>query len=1301
MRTRFAASVRLAALLFAIGWLPVLGPSLLARGAAVPAAVAGHGPVSVGLVPAHAAAAPQSAPQVPRQQSDADVARKSAGCLTCHKPDSPSMHTKAKAIGCTDCHGGDAAAMLPSGAAPTSGPFNDAKKKAHVQPKLDIWKTSANPERSAAAVLQESIDFIRFVNPGDLRVVDQTCAPCHLEEVTRVRTSMMTHGAMLWGAALYNNGAFPLKTYQFGEFYTRDGKPGSVVIDPPPSPRDMARFGWLPFLMPLQRWEVSQPSNILRIFEDGGRKPIEQGIPDPDEQPGRPAGRFSNRGYGTLNRTDPVFIGLQKTRLFDPTLNFFGTNDQPGDYRSSGCTSCHTIYANDRSPITSVNYASAGNEGKTQTGDPMIPKSESGHPISHTFTNAIPTSQCIVCHMHPGTNVEITYLGLTWWDNETDGDKMYAAKPPQRSASQRVEIANRNPEGSALRGQWGDVSFLQKTGSPEFNATLKNTQFADFHGHGWLYRAVFKRDKKGNLLDAQDRPVTDGSAKALGDAFNFRNWPTPVEEDAPIPNRPAAPSRAPVRDGLPVHLKDIHLERGMQCIDCHFKQDNHGNGHLIGETRNAVEIDCVDCHGTVNQRATLKTSGTAAPNRGPDGGTDLTELQTPFGDPRFVPARGARTTVVQRSMVVKGLQWQIPQVIDSVTPGNPRYSEKSAWAKLVAKDGRTWGSAAGPSDQLAHDNSKMTCYTCHSSWMTSCFGCHLSQSANQKRPNLHNEGTDTRNWTSYNFQVLRDDVFMLGVDGTVTGNRIAPVRSSSAVVVSSEDLNRQQVYAQQQTISAEGFAGQAFNTHVPHTVRTRETKTCTDCHVSQAGDNNATLAQLMLQGTNFVNFMGRFVYVGTGKGGIDAVAVTEREEPQAVIGSDLHKLAYPDEYAAHQKNNKQLQTAVHHGSNEALSVQQRGEYIYIADGSGGFRVFDIAQLNQKGFSEKIVTAPVSPIGQDTNVKTRYATAVASPTTLGVDPVRTHAAENQEQAIAKVYGFIYITDREEGLVVSTAAPLLDGNPRNNFLKRAATFNPSGLLTGAVNLTIAGNYAYIVCTKGLVVVDITDPVAPKLAGQVDAPAIRDPKAVQVQFRYAFVTDADGLKVVDITQPARPRLVQNATVRIESANGLYVARTYAYVASGAKGITVVDVEKPEQPRVDQVFDANGAINDARDVKIAMTNASVFAYVADGRNGLRVLQMVSANRTAGAFGFSPRPAPELIATYKTSAPALSISKGLDRDRAVDESGNQVAVFGRRGSRPFNGEEMKRMYLRGDQLWTVTTTIPQRPAAATRSTSR
>jgi hypothetical protein len=67
----------------------------------------------------------------------------------------------------------------------------------------------------------------------------------------------------------------------------------------------------------------------------------------------------------------------------------------------------------------------------------------------------------------------------------------------------------------------------------------------------------------------------------------------------------------------------------------------------------------------------------------------------------------------------------------------------------------------------------------------------------------------------------------------------------------------------------------------------------------------------------------------------------------------------------------------------------------------------------------------------------------------------------------------------------------------------------------------------------------------------------------------------------------------------------------------------------------------------------------------------------------------PQLIATRKTSAPALAISKGMDRDRAVDESGNQLSVFGRRGGRPLNGEEMRRMYLRNGELYTVTDEPP------------
>jgi hypothetical protein len=52
------------------------------------------------------------------------------------------------------------------------------------------------------------------------------------------------------------------------------------------------------------------------------------------------------------------------------------------------------------------------------------------------------------------------------------------------------------------------------------------------------------------------------------------------------------------------------------------------------------------------------------------------------------------------------------------------------------------------------------------------------------------------------------------------------------------------------------------------------------------------------------------------------------------------------------------------------------------------------------------------------------------------------------------------------------------------------------------------------------------------------------------------------------------------------------------------------------------------------------------------------------------------LIAWYPTKGAAQSLSRGLERDRAVDESGNQIAIFGRIGSRPFHLDEMQRLYL-------------------------
>jgi len=1167
----------------------------------------------------------------PRQnwidQSQAEADAKSAGCNECHKGIEPMHAASHVVLGCTDCHGGNAARGL-------------TKEQAHILPRnKEFWKTSANPPNSNVWLNHESDEFVRFMNPGDLRVAKQACGLCHSEIIRNVEHSMMNTGPMLWGAALYNNSGFYLKNYRFGQAYGADGVQLRVTNYTPVSPNDTKFHGILPFLDPLPRFNLSNPGNILRIFEKGGEKQLQLGVPTSEEPDGKPLRRLSERGLGTLNRTDPVFLGLQKTRLHDPLLGFLGSNDHPGDYRSSGCSACHVIYANDRSPTNSGWWSKYGHQGLSFTADKTIPKNERGHPITHQFTRSIPSSQCMNCHMHQGNLFVNPYLGYTWWDQETDGEFMYPKQQRNPTDDELVIETQSNPEAAAAKGLWGDKDFLDRVS--ELNPKLKHTQFADYHGHGWVFRAIFKHDRKGNLLDLRDNKI---------------------------------PHDDPNKFAKAVHLKDVHLAHGMQCADCHFEKDVHGNGQLYGEPRNATTINCIDCHGTVDQRPTLITSGNA-------GQVDLANnSNTPWG-PRFV---WEGTKLYQQSVMSPDTRWEVPQTIDTIDPLSSHYNPKSAYAKTLMRDGKTWGGIpTEPAERrvkLAHDNSAMDCQICHTSWATSCFGCHLPMKANQRVAQNKFEGVTDRNYTTYNPQVVRDDVFMLGIDGTVKKNRMAVLRSSSAVVVSSQNANREWVYSQQQTFSAEGYSGQAFNPHFPHTTSgVGTTKNCTDCHLSKNNDNNAWMTQLLGFGTGTVNFFGRYAYVGEGREGLHAVIWTEPDEPQAVIGSHLHKIAYPDNYRKHLEAGAILKEGYEHSGHDIQDIVLRGEYLYTANGPGGFEVFDVANIDQKGFSERIVSAPVSPLGQRTRVNTKFATSVALPSTLALDPARERLPENEEQPIDMFYAFVYVSDREEGLVGSNVATLVDGNPDNNFLKRDVTFNPDGVLTGASFVTAAGHRLYMTTPRGLFVIDCTDPMNPRLAGQFTGDFLRNPHCVAIQFRYAFVTDDDGLKVFNITNPDRPAPVSGGIVRLQNPGRLYVARTYAYVANGPEGLAIIDVENPERPRLDQMFNAGGLLNDTRAVQIGSVNASQFALVADGRNGLRIVQLISPDTVAGAQGFSPRPNPRLIATYPTKGEAIAVSRGLERDRVVDETGGQTVVFGRRGSRPFHLNEMERFYLHSE----------------------
>jgi len=1197
-------------------------------------------------------------PPAPRSQSVESANNKSEGCESCHSStDSSTMHeSPGVVLGCTDCHGGDASVFAQAGDMRNHGLMDQA----HVLPSYpEDWHYphSANPKASYALLNREAKEFVRFVNPSDLRVAEEACGACHLEIVQAAKRSIMATGALLFGAATYANGILPLKKYILGEAYTPDGEPSAIMGPPLKDPDESwKKYGVLPALFPLPSWETTPPGDIFRVFERGGRNisnlfpetglPNSLGLLQRIEEPGRPDFRQSNRGAGTGGRISVPVLNVHKTRLNDPLMWFLGTNDNPGDYRTSGCGACHVVYANDRDPRHSGPYGEFGHTGLTQTRDPTIDKSEEGHPLKHSFTRAIPTAQCMSCHMHQPNMFVNTFLGYTMWDYESDAPFMFPEKQRYPTDEEIREINERNPEGAAVRGKWSDQAFLRDVST--LNPELKNTQFADYHGHGWNFRAVFKKDRKGNLLDA------DG---------------TIVE-----PDDPEKFSKA-------VHMSSIHLDVGMHCVDCHFAQDNHGNGHIYGEVANAVEIDCVDCHGTADAYPTLKTSGPAAP----PGGTDLSLIRNPDGKSRFSWRDGK---LFQRSLLWPGREWELSLVKNSVDKNHADYNEKAARAKLMSRNSTTqeWGGEVNE-DHRAHGYDTMECYTCHQSWTTSCGGCHLPIQANWKTERLHYEGGTTRNYATYNPQVVRDQIFMLGRRGKINGGRFAPLRSSSGLVLSSTNANREKIYVQQPPISASGYSSQAINPHFAHTVRKTETRVCSDCHLSEEGDNNAIMAQTLGFGTNFIDFIGFHSYVGT-DGSVEAVQVTEWEEPQAVIGSYLQKYAYPDFYQAHIDKGKKLEIGHRHRSGEVNCLQLRGEYLYAAAGKKGLQVYDVASIANKGVSQRIITSPASPVGQNTSIKSTDATCLSMLTTQPIAPARNEGElmrdVNQEKPFHPIYNYIVITDSVEGIILTDVGTLSDGEPRNNFLKRALTWNEQGILNGARDIEVGGHYAYIVADAGLVIMDLDTPLEPRHVATVP---LNRGRAVFQQFRFLFVTDADGLKSIDISSPEEPALVQDNTIELKDAHRVFVARTYAYVAAGKDGLVIVDVTNPRKMKYFSTLTDN--IVDARDVVVASTNASLFAYVADGVGGLKVVQLTSPDTQPRYYGFSPEPVPEVIAQYQTSRPALGLSRGLERDRAVDETGGQVAVFSRIGSGPLSESDMKRLYLNEEgKLWFVSDTL-------------
>lgn len=166
------------------------------------------------------------------------------------------------------------------------------------------------------------------------------------------------------------------------------------------------------------------------------------------------------------------------------------------------------------------------------------------------------------------------------------------------------------------------------------------------------------------------------------------------------------------------------------------------------------------------------------------------------------------------------------------------------------------------------------------------------------------------------------------------------------------------------------------------------------------------------------------------------------------------------------------------------------------------------------------------------------------------------------------------------------------------------NPSlaGLFGGHfLCVSVAGDYAYLYSSLPgnlLSVVDISNPAYPTLVGSCDFGGSHPIWDMFVQGNYAFLTDHlfDGIHVVDIADPTNPSYLTtyDAPAGIRS---VFVLGDYAYLSAGDYGLQILDISIPENPVFVGSYDTPGS-----SIRTFVEND--YAYVAD-TSSLQILDI------------------------------------------------------------------------------------------------
>jgi ribosomal protein L31 len=205
---------------------------------------------------------------------------------------------------------------------------------------------------------------------------------------------------------------------------------------------------------------------------------------------------------------------------------------------------------------------------------------------------------------------------------------------------------------------------------------------------------------------------------------------------------------------------DIHHEKGMVCIDCHTRDEIMGDGKNHSHYEQALEVECVSCHGQTNLGLTRRKK----------------ELN------------------------------------------NIHKSENGSLQLIGKLDGKSHPlTPPKPGICIYQGHKRLTCGSCHSTWVPQCYGCHVKR---DMRDTHLDKLTlqETPGWWEEGRSYLRYERPMLAV----WNDKIVIVTPGCQDVVTLIDS------AGKQAGTFNTFTMAALN---PHTTQ-RAGRSCKDCHAS-------------------------------------------------------------------------------------------------------------------------------------------------------------------------------------------------------------------------------------------------------------------------------------------------------------------------------------------------------------------------------------------------------------------------------------------------------------------------------------